>query len=105
MARADSVVISGEGEPKISWEKQSKTLREILKESRLPVVVKLSSENVLSSRSKSASDVHKPLLLYKEAKGRKIYGKNVTSVDVLTGAVCREDSAMVVIPEKYPGTK
>ncbi|XP_062574976.1 uncharacterized protein LOC134236849 [Saccostrea cucullata] len=103
MAGAERSLMKGEDDPTFVWEKQPKKLLEILKEDRLPVVVRLSTENVLSSEKNSARDVHKPLLLYKEVKGRKIYGKNVTSVDVLTGAVCREDGPVVVIPEKYPG--
>lgn len=99
MAWAESVALNGDGGPSIQWDNKPRTLQEILKENQLPLVVKLSTENMLSS-----SDVHKPLVLYKEVKGRKIYCKNVTSVDVLTGAVCREDGPIVVIPETYQGT-
>lgn len=104
MAWAESVALNGDGGPSIQWDNKPRTLQEILKENQLPLVVKLSTENMLSSSTKSSSDVHKPLVLYKEVKGRKIYCKNVTSVDVLTGAVCREDSPIVVIPETYQGT-
>lgn len=104
MARAESVALNGDGGPSIQWDNKPRTLQEILMENQLPLVVKLSTENMLSSSTKSSSDVHKPLVLYKEIKGRKIYCKNVTSVDVLTGAVCREDGPIVVIPETYQGT-
>lgn len=103
MAWAESVALNGDGGPSIQWDNKPRTLQEILKETQLPLVVKLSTENMLSSSTKSSSDVHKPLVLYKEVKGRKIYCKNVTSVDVLTGAVCREDGPVVVIPETYQG--
>ncbi|KAK3090702.1 hypothetical protein FSP39_013866 [Pinctada imbricata] len=87
----------------IQWSEAAQPLRQILSESKLPVVVKLWTENQLRAHpGASSSDIHQPLVLYREVEGRKVYAKNVTSVDVLTGAICREDP-VVVMPAGYKG--
>ena len=86
------------------WTETPQPLKDIIETSGdLPCIVKMwqeKSEDVKSVQQQL--DIHKPLLLYKETKSVKIYCKNVTSVDLLTGAQCREDP-IVVVPLGYKG--
>ncbi|XP_021350887.1 uncharacterized protein LOC110448781 [Mizuhopecten yessoensis] len=87
----------------IVWSDQPQTMKDILDETSLPTVVKVWQENRLLASLEGANDIHKPLIVYKEMRGRKIYAKNVTSVDVLAGAPCKDKTPIVVIPVSYKG--
>lgn len=90
-------------EIQFTWTETPQPLKEIIDSSGdLPSVVKMWQEKP-STDSSPLLDIHKPLLLYKELNGVKVYCKNVTSVDLLTGAQCKDDP-IVVIPLGYPGT-
>lgn len=84
---------------KFTWTETPQPLKDIVESSGLPCIVKMWREK---DSEESPLDIHKPLLLYKEQNDIKVYCKNVTSVDVLTGAVCKEDP-IVVIPMDYKG--
>ncbi|VDI43087.1 Hypothetical predicted protein [Mytilus galloprovincialis] len=89
-------------EIQFTWTETPQPLKEIIDSSGdLPSVVKMWQEKP-SSDSSPLLDIHKPLLLYKELNGVKVYCKNVTSVDLLTGAQCKDDP-IVVIPLGYAG--
>lgn len=87
----------------IVWSDQPQTMKTILSETSLPTVVKVWQENRLLANLEGANDIHKPLLVYNEMRGTKVYAKNVTSVDVLAGAPCRDKTPIVVIPVIYNG--
>lgn len=101
MERKDEITTPEEvnNEIQFTWTETPQPLKDIIEASGLPCIVKMWRENI---EEESPLDIHKPLLLYKELSDIKVYCKNVTSVDVLTGAVCKEDP-IVVMPMEYNG--
>ncbi|KAH3694807.1 uncharacterized protein LOC127862674 isoform X2 [Dreissena polymorpha] len=90
------------------WSEKSLNLEALLKESTLPVVVKMNAADDSSKLKKDAGTLlQQPLLLFKESKGFKVIAKNVSSlVAVRTsrdGVQYREGGATIVIPVQYPG--
>ena len=89
-------------EIQFTWTETPQPLKEIIESARdLPCVIKMWREKSNDDIS-PLLDIHKPLLLYKEMNGIKVYCKNVTSVDLLTGAQCQDDP-IVVLPLGYKG--
>lgn len=89
------------------WSERSLNLVDLLKEFKLPVIVKMNADNKSKHKRDASSMLQQPLLLYREVKGFKVVARNISSlVAVKTskdGVQYKEGGSEVVIPVDYPG--
>lgn len=88
------------------WSDRPQSLSEILKTESLPLVVKLCADNVVKSSPQSPVDLQRPLILYKEVKGKKLHAKNLrrcSAVRDVNRVVYQLAGPHITFPENFQG--
>ncbi|RUS83350.1 hypothetical protein EGW08_008897 [Elysia chlorotica] len=94
------------GDTNYQWSEHAQSLSEILKQESLPLVVRLCSDNVVKSSAQSPVDLQRPLLLYKEVKGKKLHAKNLrrcSAVRDVNRVVYQLAGSNITFPESFQG--
>ncbi|CAL1539612.1 unnamed protein product [Lymnaea stagnalis] len=93
------------GETEYVWSESAKSLSDILKDATLPVVVKLCSDGMVKDHE-TPIDLQRPLLLYKEFKGKKLHARNIraksATIDT-TRIVHDKVGPYVTFPDTFTG--
>ena len=88
------------------WADRSEILADILQDSDLPLVVRM-SERRAERRDPAGALLSQPLLLYRELKGFKVIARNVSSLQAVPtskgGVEYREGGSVIVLPVDYEG--
>lgn len=103
----------------VVWSERTLNLIDLLKETGLPTVVKMHTDDSAGNqparkdpvaqtpRREAGALLHKPLLLYKETKGIKLMARNISSLVAVktskNSVQYRESETTVVLPVDYPG--
>ncbi|GFR94601.1 hypothetical protein ElyMa_006253300 [Elysia marginata] len=88
------------------WSERPQSLSEILQRESLPLVVKLCTHNVVKGSAQSPVDLQRPLLLYKEVKGKKLHAKNLrrcSAVRDVNRTVYQLAGSHITVPENFQG--
>lgn len=93
------------GETEYVWSESPKSLSDILKDETLPLVVKLSNDGIVKD-NETPIDLQRPLLLYKEFKGKKLHARNIraksATIDT-TRIVYDKVGPYVTFPDTFTG--
>ncbi|GFO47917.1 hypothetical protein PoB_007442200 [Plakobranchus ocellatus] len=95
-----------QGETTYRWSNNAQSLSEILKAQTLPLVVKLCTDNVVKSSAQSPVDLQRPLLLYKEVKGKRVHARNLrccAAVRDINRVVYQTTGPHITFPESFYG--
>ncbi|XP_012939859.1 uncharacterized protein LOC106012207 [Aplysia californica] len=95
---------SDSGEEGYQWRAGRQSLEQILREEKLPLVVRLGTESVVRQKE-TPVDLQRPILLFQEVKEKKLHARNIQSRAAARDnrVIYQEVGPDVIIPQTFEG--